>query len=341
MTPLLRTSAFFLSLVGCATLYWAYTTYLDEPVLLQQAVVEVDIPRGAGLLTVTRELNRHGIVTRPHWFILLGYLSGQARAIKYGTYAFQSGLTPRSLLDTLVSGKVRHYPVTLVEGWTLARIRAELAHHPELRQTLNGRSDQDIMRQLVPDCHASECQHPEGWLFPSTYHVTRGATDIEVLKRAYQTMQTVLEPAWAGRASDLPYTTPYQALILASIVEKETAAPEERPAIAGVFARRLQKGMKLQTDPTIIYGLGAGFDGDIRLRDLLNDTPYNTYTRDGLPPTPIAMPGAESIKAVMHPRSGNALYFVARGNGTHQFSETLAQHQAAVDTYQRKHHAAR
>ncbi len=330
-----------LCLVVPLVLHYSYVTYVTEPLAQDLAGEDIDIPRGSGVLAVTRQLNRQGIVTQPHWFMLMTFLKGQARSIRYGTYTLEPGMTPAILLDRLVSGKVRQYPVVLVEGWSLARIRTELAHHPELKQTLKDLTDQDIMQKIAPDCQTADCRQPEGWLFPSTYHVTRETPDIEILERAYRIMRTTLESAWQDRAAGLPYTTPYQALTLASIVEKETARANERPAIAGVFVRRLHKGMRLQTDPTVIYGLGPRFDGDIRRRDLQTDTPYNTYTRSGLPPTPIAMPGAESIRAVMHPQAGNSLYFVARGDGTHQFSETLEQHNAAVDSYQRNNHAAR
>jgi len=330
-----------LSVLVPAVLSRSYLTYVTEPLPPVQAGKDIDIPRGAGLLTVTRQLNQHGIITQPHWFLLMACLKGQARAIRYGTYALAAGLTPETLLDRLVSGKVKHYPIVLVEGWTLTRIRAELTHHAELKQTLKDMTDEDIMQKIAPDCQMADCRHPEGWLFPDTYHVTRETSDIEVLERAYRAMLGVLESAWQDRSAGLPYNTPYQALTLASIVEKETADSRERPAIAGVFVRRLHKGMRLQTDPTVIYGLGPRFDGDIRRHDLQTDTPYNTYTRSGLPPTPIAMPGAESIRAVMHPQAGESLYFVARGDGTHQFSGTLEQHNAAVDTYQRKSHVTR
>ncbi|MGI9212514.1 MAG: endolytic transglycosylase MltG [Methylococcaceae bacterium] len=330
----------FISISVFLAVYGQYTAYVNEPVPLTQTE-EVDIPRGANLLTVSQALNQAHLISQPHWFILLAVVNGQARSIKHGTYAIRSGMTPKTILETLVTGKAKQFPVVFVEGWTLAQIRAELAQHPELKQTLPEVSDQDLMPRIAPQCREAGCQHPEGWIFPSTYHVTKGTSDIEVLGRAYQTMRGMLQPAWEGRERDLPLASPYQALVLASIVEKETADTRERPAIAGVFLRRLQKGMKLQTDPTVIYGLGLRFDGDIRTRDLRTDTPYNTYTREGLPPTPIAMPGAESITAVMHPKAGNSLYFVARGNGSHQFSDTLEQHEAAVDTYQRKNHATR
>jgi UPF0755 protein len=239
-------------------------------------------------------------------------------------------MTPRGLLQMLAAGKVRHYAVTLVEGWTFDEALAGLAKHSELMPATAGKSPKEIMAMLGDPEPA-----PEGLFFPDTYYVTKGATDLDVLKRARAKMRTVLEEEWRGRWSALPLETSYHALILASIVEKETARGEERAKVAGVFVRRLSRGMRLQTDPTVIYGMGSLYMGNIRKADLLRDTPYNTYTRAGLPPTPIALPGRSSIHAVMHPDNGGTLYFVARGDGTHEFSDTLQQHQDAVKKFQR------
>lgn len=329
-----------LGVLSIGGLYIDFIYSINRPLNIPEKK-ELDILRGAGILTITRQLTDNQLLSRPHWFAILAYWNGNAKKIKYGTYEFKSGLTIRSILDMLVAGNVKQYPVVLVEGWNMEQIRACLEQHTELLHTIGETLPEGIMRQVAPDCTEIACRKPEGWFFPSTYHVTKGTRDIDLLKRAYQKMQAVLASAWKQRSDPLPYTNPYQALTMASIVEKETAVTSERPAIAGVFIRRLLKGMRLQTDPTVIYGLGNQYTGDLRLRDLHTDTPYNTYTREGLPPTPIAMPGAESIQAALHPAAGNTLYFVARGDGTHQFSDTLEQHNAAVDLYQRHTHELR
>jgi UPF0755 protein len=233
----------------------------------------------------------------------------------------------------MVKGKVRQYSLTLVEGWTFWQMLEQVRQSEILQHTLTGKSDEQIMTAIG---HHGE--HPEGRFYPDTYHFPKGLNDVQFLKRAYDEMQQRLQKAWRQRAVGLPFDSPYEALIMASIVEKESALPSERTRIAGVFINRLRKGMRLQTDPTVIYGLGRNFDGDIRFRDLRRDTPYNTYTRRGLPPTPIAMPGQGAIDAVMNPDTTNYLYFVARGDasGSHVFSETLEEHEAAVNKYQRK-----
>ena len=249
-----------------------------------------------------------------------------ANRIRAGEYRLTSDLVPDTLLALLVSGQSVSYSLTLLEGWNIRQVRAAVAAHDALQHTLHGVDDQELMDRLgLPGAH------PEGRFFPDTYHFARGMTDLEFLRRAQRKMDDELAAAWAERAEDLPLANAYEALILASIIEKETGQADERAEIAGVFARRLRKGMKLQTDPTVIYGLGESFDGDIRRRDLRTDTPYNTYTRHGLPPTPIAMPGRASVLAAAHPAPGDALFFVANGEGGHTFSATLKEHQAAVD----------
>jgi UPF0755 protein len=228
----------------------------------------------------------------------------------------------------MAAGRVLQHMFTLVDGWTFAQVRAALAQAPKLRHTLPNISDAQAARALGIDA-----PNPEGWLLPQTYAYVLGDSDMDVLRRAHAAMQRLLTADWAERAPDLPIKNPYQALILASIVEKESALASERPRIAGVFVRRLQLGMKLQTDPTVIYGMGAAYHGIITRKDLQTDTPYNTYTRFGLPPTPICMPGAPALWAALHPAPGKSLYFVARGDGTHQFSDTLQQQDAAIDKY--------
>ncbi|KPK52262.1 MAG: hypothetical protein AMJ84_04735 [Acidithiobacillales bacterium SM23_46] len=284
---------------------------------------------GMSLKAFARELNRRGVLHESQSFVLLANLLGKGRELKTGEYLFDAGISARGILAQVVAGRVVRYPVVLVEGWTFRQFLQALARAEKLTQTLAGQTPGQIMAALGhPD------EHPEGRFFPDTYHFTAGDTDRMVLARAYQRMQDRLEQEWNARAPDLPVPTPYEALILASIVEKETGKPEERSLIAGVFVNRLHRGMRLQTDPTVIYGLGERFDGNLRRRDLERDTPYNTYKRTGLPPTPIAMPGAAALRAALHPAETRALYFVSRGDGSHVFSETLSEHNAAVIKYQ-------
>lgn len=284
---------------------------------------------GMSLKAFARELTRRGVLHESQSFVLLASVLGQGRGLKAGEYLFEPGISARGILAQVVAGRVVRYPVVLVEGWTFRQFLQALARTEKLTQTLTGLSPAQVMTALG---HPE--QHPEGRFFPDTYHFTSGDSDRTILVRAYQRMQERLELEWSARAPDLPVRTPYEALILASIVEKETGKPDERPLIAGVFTNRLRRGMRLQTDPTVIYGLGERFDGNLRRRDLERDNPYNTYTRAGLPPTPIAMPGAEALRAVMHPAETRAIYFVSRGDGSHVFSETLTEHNAAVIKYQ-------
>jgi UPF0755 protein len=290
-----------------------------------------DLPAGSSLNQLAYDLQARGIIQYPRFLRLLGRQMNAATRLQTGEYSLTPDMTPRTLLEALVAGKVIQHELTIIEGMTFREMLQRIAAHPVLEHTLTDASDAEIMAAIgQPE------QHPEGRFLPDTYHITRGTTDLEFLRRAYQAMTDRLQSEWQGREEGLPFRTPDEALILASIVEKETAIPEERPAIAGVFVRRLQKNMRLQTDPTVIYGIGEAYDGNIRKRDLLRDTPYNTYTRDGLPPTPIAMPGADAIHAVMHPAPGKSLYFVAMGEGRHYFSATLEQHNLAVDKFQKK-----
>lgn len=288
----------------------------------------IDVAAGTSFTALTTQLGERGWIEHPRILRLYGRLSGKASAIKAGEYAVEPGMTALQLLDRMVAGAVIEHSLTIVEGWTFRELLLAIESDAALRHTLPADAAADVMAQLG---HAGE--NPEGWFLPETYRFPRGTTDVAFLKRAYATMQQVLQAQWAQRAEGLPLKSPYQALILASIVEKETALPKERRQIAGVFLRRLERGMRLQTDPSVIYGLGADFDGDIRYRDLRKDSPYNTYTRKGLPPTPIALPGRDSIAAVLHPVAGEALYFVARGDGSHEFSTTLAGHNRAVRKY--------
>jgi UPF0755 protein len=263
-------------------------------------------------------------------FSLVSRAMGNAKNLKAGGYAFETGATPLSILDKMARGEVTHYVVTVIEGWSMRQMRAAVDAEPALRHETAGLSDADLMRKI-----GAQEANPEGMFFPDTYLFARGSSDVELYRHAYQTMQKRLADAWARRAPDLPYKTPYEALTMASIVEKETGQKQDRPMIASVFINRLRKNMLLQTDPTVIYGIGAGFDGNLHKRDLQTDTPYNTYTRIGLPPTPISLPGMASLEAAMNPAPSNALYFVARGDGSSQFSTNLTDHNRAVNKYQR------
>ena len=294
--------------------------------------VSLQVKPGTTIRTLARQLAAQGLLDRhPLYLEILARQRRQAHRIKAGEYLLPAGTTPSQLLDLLVSGRVTQYALTLVEGWTFDEVMAAVRADPVLIQTLDDIDNEEIMARL-----GQQGVHPEGRFFPDTYHFPRQTTDQQFLARAQRAMDRELEQQWADRTPDLPLENPQQALILASIVEKETGMASERPQIAGVFIRRLRRGMKLQTDPTVIYGLGEAFDGNLRRRDLRQDTPYNTYTRTGLPPTPIAMPGADAIRAVLHPADGDALYFVARGDGSHQFSATLVDHNRAVRKFQLK-----
>lgn len=304
--------------------------YLTTPSPLPTTPFEFNVKSGASVRGVAQQLAQAGVIEYPLIFTWVARLSGKRTAFKAGNYALAAALTPWELLQKLNKGDVTQSEVTFIEGWTFQQMRQALDREPGLRHETQGLSPGEIMAML-----GFSNQHPEGRFFPDTYFFSRGMSDRAILARAHKLMQTHLENAWRDRAPNLPYATPDEALIMASIVEKETGQAAERPMIAGVFVNRLRIGMLLQTDPTVIYGLGESFDGNLRRRDLLTDTPYNTYTRAGLPPTPIAMPGLGALQAALHPADTKAIYFVARGNGLHQFSSTLAQHNQAVNRYQR------
>jgi UPF0755 protein len=312
--------------------YWMdYRKFTRAPLDLPGDGLIYTVPSGAGTQSIARDLQRMGVLREPLYFRLLVRETKQGRNLRAGEYRLEPGLTPHGLIELLVSGKSVGYSLTLVEGWSFKQFRAALAADPVLIQTLDDVSDDELMKRLGLDG-----LHPEGQFFPDTYRFPRGTEDLDVLRRAHRRMQDVLQKVWAERDEDLPINTPYEAQILASIIEKETGAAEERRQIAGVFVRRLRLGMRLQTDPTVIYGMGDRFDGNIRRKDLSEDTPYNTYVRTGLPPTPICMPGEAALRAAVDPADGKALYFVARGDGTHQFSDSLKAHNAAVRRYQLK-----
>ena len=317
--------------VACAAMAWWTDRWLDRPLPLSSTEARVTIEPGDTAREVARRWVESGVqVPAPAmeaWF----RWSGQARRIRAGTYSIEAPTSPRRLLQMLVLGEESLESVRLIEGWTLRQWRATLASAGYLRPDTAGLSEAELMAAIGAPGVAGE-----GRFFPDTYRYSRGTSDLAVLRQAYARMQRELASAWEARAADLPLRSPDDVLILASIVEKETGRGEERGLVAGVFVNRLRLDMPLQTDPTVIYGLGTAFDGNLRKRDLLADTPYNTYTRRGLPPTPIAMPGAESLLATIQPQPTRALYFVARGDGTSVFSETLAEHNRAVDRFQRR-----
>jgi UPF0755 protein len=316
-----------------AWLLMDFRNFVDAPLGLPREGVLYQLEPGSTVRTLATDLYQRGLLERPLYLRVWARWDGSAQQIKAGEYRIGQGTTPRQLLEQLAAGKVVSYSLTLVEGWTFDQVLDELESEPVLKHTLEGLSAAEIMERMG---HAGE--HPEGRFLPDSYHFPRGTADLAFLRRAYDAMQRLLDQEWAKREPGLPLASPYEALILASIVEKETGLAMERPLIAGVFIRRLKRRMKLQTDPTVIYGMGAAFDGNIRRKDLKAESPYNTYLHKGLPPTPIAMPGAEAIRAVLHPAPGNNLYFVARGDGSHEFSDTLKAHNRAVRKYQLKRH---
>jgi UPF0755 protein len=312
-------------LLGGGVLYWA-----ARPLDVRVIPMEFQVPPGASLSSTITILQNEGISVPEIPFKLLARYRDVAAKIKPGTYLLSSRPTPQELLGKMARGEVVEIEVTIPEGWTFNQLRTRLAAQAGLKQELAGLGAAEILRRI-----GSTETHPEGLFFPDTYRVDKGSSDLSLLRTAYKAMQGHLEEAWQVRAADSPLKSPYQALILASIIEKETGREDERAMVGSVFVNRLRKGMLLQTDPTVIYGMGEKFDGNIRKRDLLTDTPYNTYTRPGLPPTPIAMPGRASLNAAVRPAQSDALYFVARGDGSSEFSVTLDAHNRAVNRFQR------
>ena len=324
-------AVFLLGLMAAGLLGWTtLQRWLDAPLRIEAGGHTIQIPRGQPLAATARRLTEAGVLEHPQWLVAWARLTGDDQRVRAGEYLLPAGSTPRSMLEQFASGEVVQHSLTIVEGWHIRELRRALTGHAVLEQTLAGRDDAALMATLG----AKELR-PEGQFFPDTYLFDRGDTDVDLLRRAHERLQQELTAAWESRVGDLPLESPYQLLILASIVEKETALASERPRIAGVFIRRLRLGMRLQTDPTVIYGLGAGFDGNLRRRDLERDGPYNTYTRTGLPPTPIASVGREALVAVARPDERDELYFVATGlgDGSHEFSRTLAEHERAVARY--------
>lgn len=313
--------------------YWqTYQQFLHTPLALPEQGQVLLVEPGSNLRQVANGLHEANVLEEPQLLYLHARWYEQADKIRAGEYWLPEGITPPQLIELLVSGKSIAYSLTLLEGWTFKQVLATVAANKVLQHELTGKSAEQVMQSIgYPGVH------PEGRFFPETYHFTRGTTDVQFLQRAYRTMEQQLAEAWEGRNVETSRVeSPYEALILASIIEKETGVAEERREISGVFSRRLKKGMKLQTDPTVIYGMGDRYQGNIRRSDLREDTPYNTYVHKGLPPTPICMPGRAALDAAVDPLEGSSLYFVATGDGRHVFSATLKAHNAAVQRYQLK-----
>ncbi|MFT6372230.1 MAG: UPF0755 protein [Gammaproteobacteria bacterium] len=289
------------------------------------------IEPGASIKSISVKLSLEKIIEDPWLFILLAKLKGVETKVRAGEYQLRQGQSTSGLLELFTTGNSIQYSFTVIEGWSFRQMMAQLENNRVIKNTLKNFSDEEIMIALGLDG-----QHPEGLFYPDTYLFPKGTSDLQFLKRSYQLMQKHLQKAWENRAKNLPLNSAYEALILASIIEKETGAGHERSLISAVFIQRLNLNMRLQTDPTVIYGMGESFDGNIRRKDLRTDTPYNTYLRKGLPPTPIALPGLDSIEAALNPADTKALYFVSKGDGTHYFSKTLKEHNNAVIKYQLK-----
>ena len=321
---------FVLAVLAALMLAGGLAWYGNQPLHIEPLPKIFNVMPGTHLRSLSVMLEREGVIGNAPVFWLLGRVLGKGAALKAGVYTLDKPLTPLALYGMIERGEVSQAVVQFIEGWNWREVRAALAAQPLLMHDSAGMSDAELLQAI-----GAEASHPEGLLFPDTYSFAPLSSDLNVLRRAYRLQQEKLMAAWETRAPGLPYRTPYDALIMASIVEKETGAAFERPQIAGVFMNRLRLGMRLQTDPTVIYGLGERFDGRLRRVDLQTDTPYNTYTRTGLPPTPIAMPSEAAIQAALNPAKTDALYFVSRNDGTHVFSSNLDAHNRAVNRYQR------
>lgn len=308
----------------------AFVFWAQQPILSGSAPLPFSIRAGSGVSSSVQQMSDAGLPLNGTLFELLVRVSRQGSRLKAGNYELKPGTTPWRLVEQLVRGEFAQESLTIIEGWNFRQMRKAMAAHPGIRQDTAGMSDQQILDKLGIGYKGAE-----GLFFPDTYLFAKGASDLQILKQAHAALMKKLNEQWDKRDASLPYKSPYEALIMASIVEKETGMRSERGMIAGVFVNRLRKGMLLQTDPTVIYGMGDSYQGNIRKRDLTTDTPYNTYTRAGLPPTPIALMGAESLAAAFHPAVTDALYFVSRGNGSSYFSNNLDEHNRAVNQYQR------
>ncbi len=305
---------------------------IHSPLSTTEPIV-VQFDAGSSLHALIGQLQADKLLTwrGAKYFKLYTRLTGQDARLQAGEYTLAPNQSINDLLEKMQSGEVTLYAFTIIEGWNIKQLRTALADNAAIKQTLDANVDNNDLLQLLGFTPG----HPEGQFYPDTYKFPRGTSDVDFLKRAYEQMQATVTRLWGEREANLPYNNAYEALIMASIIEKESAVAEERPLISAVFVNRLRKKMRLQTDPTVIYGMGDAYDGDIRYRDLRTDTPYNTYTRAGLPPSPIAMPSEAAIYAALHPADSDYLYFVSRNDGSHVFSKTLAEHEAAVDQYQR------
>lgn len=305
--------------------YWAL-----DPITTEEPPIEFSITPGSGAHAAGQQIMEAGVPIEPLLFNLLARLTGKSGKIKAGAYELKPGTSPLALVDQLVRGEFAQETLTIIEGWTFRQMRQAIAAHKGLKHDTIALSDKELMTRI-----SSDFKQPEGLFFPDTYLFAKGASELQIFRQAHTMLLSHLAEAWDKRDPALPYKNPYEALVMASIVEKETGQKSERTMIAGVFVNRLKLGMLLQTDPTVIYGMGTKYDGKIHKKDLETDTPYNTYTRSGLPPTPIALPGQQSLAAALAPAKTAALYFVSRGNGTSQFSDNLPDHNRAVNQYQR------
>ena len=321
----------FILVISSAWILSSYKNALNQTLELQSDNFDYSIKSGSSLSAIIYDLASKKIIKNPRYLLLYARLNRLSNKMKTGDYRLNKNMTTQDFLNNIFSGKVIQYSLTIIEGWSFKQLVEAINAHPHIKHTINNLSYSEIMSKL-----SLSDMHYEGQFLPDTYHFPKDLTDIEFLKRAHSSLNTVLKEEWDNRAVGLLYKNSYEALIMASIVEKETGQASERKQIAGVFVRRLEKKMRLQTDPTVIYGMGEAYKGNIRKRDLLKDTPYNTYRRSGLPPTPIALPGRDAIHAALHPADGDALYFVSRGDGSHQFSATLQEHNKAVIKYQLK-----
>lgn len=323
------------SVVGAVAIAGAFSLWARQPITAGGAPIAFTVTPGSGVGAATQEIVGAGVPVNPILFGLLARLTQKASRIKAGAYELKAGTSPRHLLDQLVRGEFAQESVTIIEGWTFRQMRQALAASPALRHDSAALSDRELMARIAADSPDYKAKSPEGLFFPDTYLFAKGASDMQILRQAHVQLLGKLQAAWDARDPALPYATPYQALVMASIVEKETGQKSERAMIAGVFVNRLKAGMLLQTDPTVIYGMGDKYAGKIRKKDLETDTPYNTYVRPGLPPTPIALPGLQSLTAALGPARTDALYFVSRNDGTSKFSDNLSDHNKAVNQYQR------
>lgn len=319
-----------LAILITATVAGGFNYWAGQPITTQEPRIAFTVQAGSGVGAAAQQIAAAGVPVNPFMLAMLARVTRTSSRIKAGSYELKPNTSPRGLIDQLVRGEFAQESLTIIEGWTFRQMRQAVAAHEGLKHDTAHLSDGDLMEKI-----STEYKLPEGLFFPDTYLFAKGASDLQIYKQAHEMLLNKLNAAWAKRAPGLPYANPYQALIMASIVEKETGKASERQMIAAVFVNRLKRGMMLQTDPTVIYGIGEKFDGNIRKRDLETDTPYNTYMRTGLPPTPIALPGMASLAAALDPARSDALYFVSRGDGSSHFSGNLSDHNRAVNKFQR------